>query len=63
MKKDLGQEQLTVKNSLNQMLSRFQEPILGQGKVPRIEKAFDSRNLLPSTALDPKIFPKSLILS
>ena len=23
------------------------------GKVPRIEEAFNSRNLLPSTALDP----------
>ena len=26
---------------------------LGNVKVPRIKKAFDSRNLLPSTALDP----------
>ena len=26
---------------------------LGYVKVPRIEKAFDSRNLLPPTALDP----------
>ena len=26
---------------------------LGYVKVPRIEEAFDSRNLLPSTALDP----------
>ena len=36
------------------MLPLFQEPILGLVKVPRIEEAFDSRNLLPSTALDPK---------
>ena len=40
------------------MLPRFQEPILdyvrlGYIKFPRIEEAFDSRNLLPSTALDP----------
>ena len=28
---------------------------LGYVKVPRMEKAFDSRNLLPSTALDPKL--------
>ena len=28
---------------------------LGYVKVPRIEEAFDSRNLLPSTALDPEI--------
>ena len=27
---------------------------LGYIKVPRIEEAFDSRNLLPSNALDPK---------
>ena len=26
---------------------------LGYDKVPRIEEAFDSRNLLPSTVLDP----------
>ena len=26
---------------------------LGSVMVPRIEEAFDSRNLLPSTALDP----------
>ena len=26
---------------------------LGYVKVPRIEESFDSRNLLPSTALDP----------
>jgi hypothetical protein len=29
---------------------------LGYVKVPRIEEAFDSRNLLPSTALDPKYY-------
>ena len=29
---------------------------LGYVKVPRIEEAFDSRNLLPSTALDPNEF-------
>ena len=34
------------------MLPRYKETIFGQ--VPRIEEAFDSRNLLPSTALDPK---------
>ena len=28
---------------------------LGYVNVPRIEEAFDSRNLLPSTALDKKI--------
>ena len=28
---------------------------LGCVKVPRIEKAFDSRNLLPSTALGPNV--------
>ena len=37
------------------MLPRFQEPILGYVKVSRIEKAFDSRNLLLSTALDTRI--------
>ena len=26
---------------------------LGQVKIPRIEEAFDSRNLLPSTSIDP----------
>ena len=30
---------------------------LGYIKVPRIEEAFDSRNLLPSTALDPLLVP------
>ena len=29
--------------------------MLGYVKVPRIEGAFDPRNLLPSTALDPNI--------
>ena len=46
-----------VKGSSNLMLPRFQEPVLvslGYVKVPRIEEEFDSRNLLPSTALDPK---------
>ena len=28
---------------------------LGYVKVPRIEEAFDSKNLLPSTALDPNV--------
>ena len=40
------------------MLPLFQETILSQVsyvKVPRIEEAFDSRNLLPSTSLDPLI--------
>ena len=38
---------------------------LGWVKVPRIEEAFDSRNLLPSTALDPIlsiIFIKEIIM-
>jgi hypothetical protein len=35
------------------MLPRFKEPILGEVKVPRIEKDLDLRNLLLSTALDP----------
>ena len=53
----LGQVQLTVKGSLNRTFPRFKEPflgwVIGYVKVPRIEEAFDSRNLLPSTALDP----------
>ena len=36
------------------MLPRFQGSILGYVKVPGIEEAFDSRNLSPSTAHDPK---------
>ena len=31
--------------------------MIGYVKVLRIEEAFDSRNLLPSTALDPKKIP------
>ena len=41
----MGQVQLTVKGYFR----------LGYIKVPRIVEAFDSRNLLPSTALDPII--------
>ena len=44
------------------MLPRFQEPILGQVKVPRIEEAFDSRNFLPSTALKCYIFSRERLL-
>ena len=53
-----GQVQLMVKGSLNQTLPQFEEHIfkfsvrLGSVKVPQIEEAFNSRNLLPSTALD-----------
>ena len=50
-----GQGQLTVKDSSNRMLPRFQEPRLGYAKVPRIEEAIGSKNLLPSTALDPSV--------
>ena len=49
-----GQGQLTVKGSSKRMIPRFQEPISGyKVKVSRIEEAYDSMNLLPSTALDP----------
>ena len=37
------------------MLPRLQEPILGKVKVHRIEEAFDSRNLLTSSALDQEL--------
>ena len=53
------------------MLPRFQEPILGQVrlgqvrlgqvKVPRIEEAFDTRNLLPSTAFIQFCLPKKMV--
>ena len=46
-----GQVQLTVKYFSNRTLPRFEKPI--KIKVLRLEDAFDSRNLLPSTALDP----------
>ena len=54
---NLGQGQLTVKGSLNRMLDsrNLFKVRLGYVKVTRIEEAFDSRNLLPSTVLDPFI--------
>ena len=36
----------------------FLDSRLGYVKVPRIEEAFGSRNLLPSTALDLKFYVK-----
>ena len=53
----LDKVQLTVKGFSNRTLPRSEELILvrlGCVKDPRIEEAFDSRNPLPSTALDPK---------
>ena len=53
----LDKVQLTVKGSSNRTLPRSEELILvrlGCVQDPRIEEAFDSWNLLPSTAMDPK---------
>ena len=50
-----SQVQLTLKGSSNRKYPQFEEPILGNVKVPRIESFLDSRNLSPSTAFDPDI--------
>ena len=55
----MGSRAVDGNRFLESNLLRFQEPILGYVKVPRIDEAFDSRNLLPLTALDPE-FEKKL---
>ena len=63
-----GQVQLTVNGSSNRtLIERFLnsrnlfQVRLGYVKVPQIEEAFDSRNLLPSTALVPFFPPRFFI--
>ena len=57
------QVQLTVKRFLESNASSIRGTFfsLGYVKVPRIEEAFDSKHLLPSTTLEPTFLSSHII--